>query len=68
MRFRPHLEALDDRIVPSQVNLAVTSLADSGPGSLREAILAADAGASPTSSRSAFLSLAQSTCKVRCRT
>jgi hypothetical protein len=43
-RFRPRLEALDDRIVPSQVNLTVSSLADSGTGTLRAAILAADAG------------------------
>ncbi len=43
-RFRPRLEALDDRIVPSQVNLTVTSLADSGTGTLRAAILTADAG------------------------
>src|SRR5262249_25770172 len=43
-RFCPRLEALDDRIVPSQVNLTVTSLADSGAGTLRDAILTADAG------------------------
>src|SRR5262245_15051755 len=43
-RFRPRLEALDDRIVPSQVSLSVTSLADAGPGTLRAAVLAADAG------------------------
>src|SRR5262245_25880389 len=43
-RFRPRLEALDDRVVPSQVSLTVTSLADSGAGTLRAAILTADAG------------------------
>jgi hypothetical protein len=43
-RCRPRLEALEDRTVPSKVNLTVTSLADSGPGTLRAAILAADAG------------------------
>jgi predicted outer membrane repeat protein len=46
-RFRPRLEALDDRIVPAQVSLTVTSLADAGPGTLRAAILAADAGKAP---------------------
>src|SRR5437763_400757 len=43
-RFRPGLEALDDRVVPAQVSLTVSSLADSGPGTLRAAILTADAG------------------------
>src|SRR5262249_21647089 len=48
-RFRPRLEALEDRAVPAQVNLTVNSLADTvdtNPNvtSLREAILAADAG------------------------
>jgi hypothetical protein len=38
------LEALDDRIVPSQVGITVSSLADSGNGTLRAAILNADAG------------------------
>ncbi len=42
--FRPRLEVLEDRTVPSQVSLTVNSLADSGPGTLRAAILAADAG------------------------
>lgn len=46
-RCRPRLESLEDRWVPSQIGLTVNSLADSGPGSLRAAILAADAG-SPT--------------------
>src|SRR5262249_12852988 len=41
---RPRLEALEDRWLPSQVGLTVTSLADSGPGTLRAAILTADAG------------------------
>src|SRR5262249_45424778 len=48
-RFRPRLEALEDRAVPAQVSLTVNSLADTvdtNPNvtSLREAILAADAG------------------------
>ena len=43
-RFRPRLEALEDRAVPAQVALTVNSLADSGAGTLREAILTADAG------------------------
>src|SRR5262249_22554172 len=43
-RYRPRLEALEDRWLPSQVSLSVTSLADSGPGTLRAAILTADAG------------------------
>jgi predicted outer membrane repeat protein len=43
-RSRPRLEALEDRLAPAQVSLTVTSLADSGPGTLRAAILAADAG------------------------
>jgi predicted outer membrane repeat protein len=38
------LEALEDRWLPSQISLPVTSLADPGPGSLRAAILTADAG------------------------
>jgi predicted outer membrane repeat protein len=42
--YRPRLEALEDRWLPSQIGLTVTSLADSGPGTLRAAILAADAG------------------------
>jgi predicted outer membrane repeat protein len=44
VRFRPRLEALEDRWLPSQLGLTVTSLADSGPGTLRAAILTADAG------------------------
>jgi len=43
-RFRPRLEALEDRWLPSQIGLTVSSLADSGPGTLRAAILTADAG------------------------
>jgi hypothetical protein len=43
-RFRPHLEELEDRWLPSQLGLTVTSLADSGAGTLRTAILTADAG------------------------
>jgi predicted outer membrane repeat protein len=42
--YQPRLEALEDRWLPSQVGVAVTSLADSGPGTLRAAILTADAG------------------------
>ena len=39
---RPYLEALEDRTLPS--TFTVLNLADSGPGSLRQAILGADAG------------------------
>ncbi len=48
--FQPQLERLEDRVVPSQINLTVSSLADTAPGTppapgtLRAAILAADAG------------------------
>lgn len=42
-QFRPRLEALEERSVPAV--FPVTTLADSGPGSLRQAIL--DANASP---------------------
>jgi predicted outer membrane repeat protein len=38
------LEALEGRWLPSQINLTVASLADSGPGTLRAAIQTADAG------------------------
>lgn len=38
------LEALEDRWLPSQVGLTVSSLGDSGPGTLRAALLTADAG------------------------
>jgi hypothetical protein len=38
------VEGLEDRLVLSQVGLTVSSLADAGPGTLRAAILAADAG------------------------
>jgi predicted outer membrane repeat protein len=41
---RPRLEVLENRWLPSHVGLTVTSLADSGPGTLRAAILSADAG------------------------
>jgi hypothetical protein len=44
VRFHPRLEGLEDRWFPSQVGLTVNSLADSGPGTLRSAILTADAG------------------------
>jgi hypothetical protein len=40
----PRLESLEDRTVLSSFNLPVTSLADSGPGTLRAAIAQADAG------------------------
>ena len=43
-RFRPWMEALDHRWLPSQIGLTVSSLADSGPGTLRAAITAADGG------------------------
>ena len=42
--FRPRLEVLEDRWLPAQIGLTVSSLADSGPGTLRAAILTADAG------------------------
>jgi hypothetical protein len=42
--FRPRLEALEDRWLPSQIGLTVSSLANSGPGTLRAAIQTADAG------------------------
>jgi predicted outer membrane repeat protein len=42
--FRPRFESPEDRTVPSKFNLTVSSLADSGPGTLRAAILTADAG------------------------
>jgi hypothetical protein len=38
------LERLEDRTVLSSFNLPVTSLADTGPGTLRSAIIQADAG------------------------
>src|SRR5437016_2507198 len=38
--FLPRLEVLEDRTVPS--TFTVTNLADSGPGSLRAAIMAAN--------------------------
>jgi predicted outer membrane repeat protein len=43
-RFRPRLEALEERWLPSQVSLTVTSLGDSGAGTLRDAIQTADNG------------------------
>jgi predicted outer membrane repeat protein len=47
LHFHPRLEALEDRAVPAQIGLTVNSLADSGPGTLRAAILTADAGSHP---------------------
>jgi hypothetical protein len=47
-RFRPRLEGLEDRWLPSQVGLTVSSLADSGLGTLRAAILTADADLKPS--------------------
>src|SRR5438105_2798513 len=44
-RFVPRLEPLEDRSLPS--TFTVTNLHDSGPGSLRAAILAADAHPGP---------------------
>ena len=43
--FRPRLEPLEDRTVPS--TLLVENLADSGPGSLRQAVLDAVGQAGP---------------------
>jgi Right handed beta helix region len=43
LRIRLGLERLEDRSVPSGFNLAVTSLADNGPGTLRSAITMSDA-------------------------
>src|SRR5262245_3570866 len=42
-RFRPRLEALEDRTLLSAPPLVVSNLHDSGPGSLRAAVQAADA-------------------------
>ena len=44
VRFHPRLEGLEDRWLPSQLGLTVSSLADSGPATLRSAILTANAG------------------------
>jgi hypothetical protein len=41
--FRPRVDALEERWLPAQIGLTVTSLADSGLGALRAAILTADA-------------------------
>jgi hypothetical protein len=49
-RVRPAVEALEDRTTPS--TFTVTSLTDSGPGSLRQAIL--DANANPGADRIVF--------------
>src|SRR5262249_32119071 len=43
-RFRPVLEGLEQRWMPAQIGLTVTSLADSGAGRLRAAIATADLG------------------------
>jgi predicted outer membrane repeat protein len=49
-RFRPQFEALEDRTVPSggPTILKVTSLGDSGKGTLRDAILQVDKNAAKT--------------------
>jgi len=47
-RFRPGLEALEDRLVPA--TFTVFNLNDSGPGSLRQAVTDANSSAEPTSS------------------
>jgi hypothetical protein len=41
-RYRPRLETLEDRCLPS--TLTVSSTADSGPGSLRDTLAAAQSG------------------------
>ena len=41
-KVRPCLESLEDRWLPSQIGLTVSSLADSGPGTLRAAIATAN--------------------------
>ena len=43
-RLRPRLEVLEDRWLPSQIGLTVSSLDDAGTGTLRSAIQTADAG------------------------
>ena len=51
-RFSPQClprEQLEERAVPAVIPLTVTSLADSGPGTLRQAIMTADAGATTNS-------------------
>jgi hypothetical protein len=48
LRWSP-LEQLEGRVVPAVVTLNVTSLADSGPGTLRGAIMQADGGAASNS-------------------
>src|SRR5262249_25847958 len=44
LRFRPQLEALEDRWLPSALTWTVTNNGDSGPGSLRAEIAAASSG------------------------
>jgi hypothetical protein len=44
--FRPRLEALEQRWLPSNMVFTVNSVADDGPGTLREAIIAADGNTS----------------------
>src|SRR5262249_48341246 len=55
--FLPRLESLEDRVVPS--NFTVRNLADSGPGSLRQTIL--DANAHPGANITRFASSLQGT-------
>src|SRR5262249_57663174 len=55
--FTPRLEALEDRTVPS--TFLVENLADSGPGSLRQAVL--DANAQPGTDQIFFTGQAHGT-------
>jgi putative AlgH/UPF0301 family transcriptional regulator len=45
MPFHPHLETLESRLALAAATFTVTSLADSGAGSLRQAILDANSSA-----------------------
>ena len=58
LRFMPHVLALEDRTLPSNV-FTVVNLADSGPGSLRQAVL--DANANPGFDLIVFAPAARST-------
>jgi uncharacterized repeat protein (TIGR01451 family) len=50
MFSRPHLDPLEDRLAPAALGLIVTNTNDSGPGSLRQTILDADANTGQTNS------------------